>query len=160
MPQLSRICSNRTLKNLFEARVIVDKITGCWIWQTQVSTAGYGRLRFLDETLMAHRVAYELYNGPIPPDTLVCHACDNPPCANPSHLFLGDNADNMQDMVNKGRSGIGVKNNKCKTNEEDVIKIRQEYAKGDIFQVDLGLKYGLSQLTISNIVTRRTWKHI
>ena len=162
MPQFAKVPSNRTLKNLFENSVIKGAKSGdCWNWNGSRTTQGYGRTHFLSKTVMAHRVAYELYNpGPIDPTLLVCHKCDNPACVNPEHLFLGTGLENQQDMTYKKRGRIGAKNGHSKTTEDVVIKIRKEYAQGGVFQKTLGAKYGLSQLTISNIVTGRTWKHI
>jgi hypothetical protein len=78
---------------------------GCWPWMGARERNGYGQLgnRILRKHLKAHRVAYELAVGPIPEGFLVCHACDNPPCCNPSHLFVGTGADNTHDMIAKGR---------------------------------------------------------
>jgi len=64
---------------------------------------GYGRVNFNGQRFVAHRLAWELTNGPIPEGLFVLHKCDNPPCINPDHLFLGTNKDNTQDMLAKGR---------------------------------------------------------
>lgn len=71
---------------------------------------GYGRVMIRDNggTELSHRIAWILVNGPVPPETpCVLHACDNPPCCNPAHLFLGTNDDNVADMVAKGRQAHG-----------------------------------------------------
>jgi hypothetical protein len=74
----------------------------CWIWYEGRRHHGYGRIGSLQEG--AHRVAWELTNGPIPDGLDVLHKCDNPPCVNPDHLFLGDQEANMNDMAAKGRA--------------------------------------------------------
>jgi hypothetical protein len=78
---------------------------GCWLWMAAVNDRGYGRFT-LDRTgklIPAHRFAWSAENGPIPPGLLVCHSCDNPPCVNPAHLWLGTQSDNMIDCLAKGR---------------------------------------------------------
>lgn len=74
----------------------------CWPWQGPISKNGYGAFKRRPSTLTASRVAWFLANGRQPLG-LVCHTCDNPPCVNPAHLWVGDFKDNSEDMVRKGR---------------------------------------------------------
>ena len=75
----------------------------CWLWTRAKNGKGYGIVRTYRRLRRAHRVAYELRNGPIPDGLFCCHSCDNPGCINPDHLWLGDNAANVADKVAKGR---------------------------------------------------------
>lgn len=81
----------------------VAQSEGCWEWQASVFRTGYGQFRDGGRSMRAHRVAWELVNGPIPEGLHVCHRCDNRKCVRPDHLFLGTRSDNMQDMSAKGR---------------------------------------------------------
>lgn len=86
-----------------------DRTGECWLWKGPLSVLGYGRLVVPgghrgDPKVYAHRLSWEVANGPIPKGMCVLHRCDNPPCIRPSHLFLGTRADNSADMVAKGRS--------------------------------------------------------
>ena len=82
----------------------VVKENGCWIWQKYTNKLGYGRFRFKSKKELAHRVAYRVFNGLIPDGLLVLHKCDNPPCVNPGHLWLGTDASNVKDSISKGRT--------------------------------------------------------
>lgn len=77
---------------------------GCWIWQRFVNAGGYGLLCWEGKQDRAHRVAYKVSIGPVPPGMDVCHTCDNPTCCNPEHLWLGTRAQNAIDSVLKGRN--------------------------------------------------------
>lgn len=81
------------------------ELGSCWVWTRATTGFGYGKLGLNGRALTAHRRSYEMAYGAIPNGLLVCHRCDNPPCVNPDHLFLGSFADNMRDMHAKGRGG-------------------------------------------------------
>lgn len=102
---LNRYSVEKTRERLFSKIKITE--TGCWEWQGQRDREGYGRFQAFN-TRRAHRVSYILKNGPIPnSQLLVCHKCDNPPCINPTHLFLGTHKINHTDRGNKGRQNNG-----------------------------------------------------
>lgn len=97
----------------------------CWIWQRSCIQGGYGTfVHFGGKGNLAHRFAYELWVGPIPDDTFVLHHCDNPPCCNPEHLFLGTHKDNMRDMVQKRRQTRGEHHPRNRLSEAEVKEIR------------------------------------
>lgn len=77
----------------------------CWLWRGPVwGSNGYGRMTFNGRRQKAHRIIYQMLGGIIPPGYHVLHRCDQPRCVNPEHLFLGTHADNMADLVSKGRA--------------------------------------------------------
>jgi hypothetical protein len=104
----------------------VREENGCLVWQDSVWAKGYGRVQWGDEDTGAHRVAWELIHGH-PGEGWVLHRCDNPPCFAPEHLFLGDQATNVADQFEKGRSTWGMRHGRAKLTPEQVEDIRRRY---------------------------------
>lgn len=138
----------------------VQKTEKCWIWTGPVNLKGYGDLRtrnrLKDGHLLAHRVSWELHNGPIPEGIEVCHKCDNPPCVRPDHLFLGTHLDNLADAAKKGRMHPGEKHGMHKLTLQGVIEIRKRFRSGEL-QSCLAEEFGVAQCTISVIVNGKSW---
>ncbi len=107
----------------------------------------------------AHRLSWEFAHGPIPKGTEVCHRCDNPPCVNPAHLFLGTHAENMADMTAKGRSARGERSHHAKITETQAIEIRQKCADGASQSV-IAREFGLSSRAVSDIKLGRRWSYL
>lgn len=150
----------------------VDKSAGqdgCWLWTAALNNKGYGFFYpHHGEREYAHRFSYALAYGPIPEGMKVLHRCDNPPCCNPAHLFLGTMADNTQDMMKKGRHRkmpMGKDNwrhhrpGKTKLQESDIPIIRSAYEQG-IRIVDLARQFHVSETTISHVIKRKSWTYL
>lgn len=152
------------LINLVEKRRRLDLETGCWIdTGTQLSRKGYTKIYYSRGWIPTTRFIWELTHAvPVPPGMLVCHRCDNPPCFNPEHLFLGTNKDNMHDMISKGRSRHpkGEETNNRKLNNSQVLEIRQEYASGGFSMRRIAQRYGISKTHVRQIVRKIKWKHL
>lgn len=147
------------LKERFEAKFI--KGDGCWEWTAVKDKDGYGKVKIAGRQKMAHRVSYQLYIGAIPDGLFCLHHCDNPSCVNPAHLFLGTDADNMQDCLNKGRGArpFGEKHWGAKLTEEQVKTIRARRIDG-VRNTDLAKEYGVAHQTISNVTNHIRWTKI
>lgn len=143
----------------------VDRSAGpdaCWPW-TGATHQGYGWFRLRDESVAASRFAWSLVNGPIPDGLYVCHSCDNRPCCNPAHLWLGTHADNVRDMFAKGRQtqvhAHGEAIACARLSEEDVVAIRARHAAGESKR-SLGFAYGVHRRTIQDLLRGHTWRHV
>ena len=145
-------------RSRFETKVDIGKTNECWKWKASTLPAGYGRLWVNGKTVGAHRVSWEIYNGPIPVGRHVLHTCDNPTCVNPSHMFLGDWSENAADREAKGRGAPhdGERNSQCKLSTEDVIKIREMRSYG--YKVrEVAQSFGISEQHVSSITTCKRW---
>lgn len=158
------------------SHVLPANSKGCRLWNGRLDAWGYGMIWRHGKDVRAHRMAWEMANGPIPDGMLACHTCDTPNCCTVSHLFIGTNLDNSRDKIAKGRgrwsSGPshwtkknrhlfqGEKNHHAAHTASSVLKIRAEYAKGSFSLSQLAKKYGCSKHNIWMIIKRKAWAHI
>lgn len=134
----------------------------CWEWKGYRNPLGYGQVgrgRRSDGLCLTHVAAWETAHGPVPSGLFVCHACDNPPCCNPSHLFLGTIADNSADMVRKARHRFGSRHPNAKLDDQKVLAIRTRFDAGERPQA-LADEYGVSRATVRLIGNRQRWAHL
>lgn len=143
----------------FASHVTPSTSDECWIWTGSLNLQGYGRFGHNYRDYIAHRVSYELHYGPIPEGMVVCHKCDNPPCVNPAHLFLGTHADNVADMVSKGRNGRGIQMATPKLNEAQVLEIRALAASGMNY-TEIARRYPVTNHQISEIARGAVWREV
>ncbi len=152
-----------TLAERFEAKVNRRPGYGpngsCHPWSGARTGGGYGHIHESGKKVKAHRVAWALANGPIPAGLRVLHRCDNPRCVNVEHLFLGTQADNMADMIAKGRGTLGSDNSQSKLEEIDILGIRQMLVMG-VTHKEIGRCYGVHRATISKINVGIRWGHV
>lgn len=137
----------------------------CWNWTGQKFNSGYGSAWINGKCRTAHRVSYEIFNGKIKGNLLVCHKCDNKSCVKPSHLFLGTSQDNLRDASKKGLLASGKNNGMhisptLKLNEQKVRKIRKEH-NPKVFTCEmLAKKYNVSKRTIRSVLENENWKWV
>lgn len=158
------IANQHTYLNLEErywSKVDTRDEDECWPWTAYCNKKGYGILSYQGRAVMARRVGWMLINGEYPPANMhICHTCDNPPCMNPKHWFLGTNADNVADRQSKGRQAKGIANVHAKLTPMKVAIIRRIYARNPYWgaQRDLCKRFGVSSGAMSQIINGRRWK--
>lgn len=131
----------------------------CIEWPGTRLDTGYGLVgntRKNAGLITAHRLAYEMFVGPLTTGEMVCHRCDNPPCCNPRHLFPGTSKINMQDAVAKGRTLKGERHSMAKLTAADVIAIRSSDEK----LTTLAARFGVDKAHVSALRHRKAWKHL
>ena len=142
--------SNVTPEERFMNAISMEPMTGCWLW-TGSTANGYGKLKINGKNRETHRWVWEFYVGPIPNDLYVLHKCDTPLCANPYHLFLGTQEDNIRDAVKKRRMARGLKSGRAKFSQEKILEIRNDIRPVRV----ISEQYGVSITHISNIRTNK-----
>ena len=150
-------------KARFWAKVDKGEPDECWEWTAYVTPNGYGQFGIRRKAKTCHRIVWVLENGPIPSDKQINHHCDNRACCNPSHLYLGTQAENMKDMKDRGRANgggpCGEKQHLSKLTKKDVYKIF-ELRKQGLVQREIAEIICISRETISAVLTRKTWRHV
>lgn len=142
-----------------------DKIrispSGCLEHRVKKGRSGRPTMYWHGKDWYVTRVVWAILYGATELD--ICHHCDNPPCFHPFHLFAGTHTDNMRDMHAKGRWRVikdrkGEANGLSRLTEEAVREIRR--LRGDITQVELARRYGVSQSAISLVHLGKAWTHV
>ena len=142
-----------TLAARIMSRSIPEPNSGCWLWLGNVQGSGHGRLKVSGRTTLAHRASWSAFNND--PGTLhVCHHCDNPPCVNPEHLFLGTSADNHADRNRKRRQAQGERNGRAMLTEAQAAEI----FKGAMSVRKTAALYGISPTQVHRIKRGQSWK--
>ena len=146
-------------KTNFLLKVAPKNHNGCMEWLGSRNPKGYGQFTVGRFSARASRVAWIIEYGDLPVDKFVLHKCDNPPCVNPKHLYLGTNSDNMLDKFRRGRQGRtaqGIEKSNAKFTEQDIINIRSDPRK----QVVIAKEYKVHPTAIHAIKKGRAWKHV
>lgn len=142
----------------FWSRVARGETDACWLWQGGRLQSGYGRYSpHHRTTVRAHRHAYLLTHGSVPP--VLRHTCDNPLCVNPNHLIPGSHADNMRDMTDRGRQRKGEAHRNAKLKDRDVQVMRVLRSIGcDLSEI--GERYGVTPQTVWRVEKRISYRYV
>lgn len=151
-----------TKEQKFWSNIYIGNPKECWEWKSLSGTKHYPTTHFDGESWIASRLTYKLTLGDIPDEMCVCHHCDNPPCCNPDHLFLGTSQDNMNDRERKERNILphskGENHGMSKLTEKEVKEIRELYKTKNYTYRFLAELYNVSFSNIRKIIKRWTWE--
>jgi len=137
---------------------------GCWEWTAGLNKSGYGyvaRGHYLgcgQQYILAHRLSWMLFKGPIPDGIFVCHKCDNRKCVNPEHLFIGTPHDNIKDCVRKNRNSRLEKHHTAKLNRDQVQQIKDLVLIHGMTRKEAAKIYGISGRNAGQIVKGEIWR--
>lgn len=148
----------------------VAKDQGCWVWKGGVLREGsYGRMMVDGERFLAHRLSFAIEHGWLPvrngqgKELIICHHCDNKPCVRPDHLYIGTHSQNSNDAIERklmipvNGHPFGEMHPNAKLTGQQAEEIRRIYAAGGFTQRELGLRFGISQTQVSEIVRGRAY---
>ena len=153
----------RSLADRFWEKVDKRGPNECWEWQGARRVSGYGAIYPGESgrsgpSLKAHRVSLQLAGVDI--DGLVVrHRCDNPPCVNPAHLEIGEQVENVADMVGRGRHSHGTSRPRARLTEAEVTEIRRRVANGEYHRV-IAADYRISRSRVTMIANGKAWRHV
>jgi nucleotide-binding universal stress UspA family protein len=158
----------RTVANL-------DRTDDCWLWRGKLDDRGRGRVWRNGKLVLHHRAVWEILCGPIPSGALLCHHCDNPQCANPEHLYVGDSKTNVADMFNRGRHWtqreperarqVGIANGRRNTWARGASNPKAKLTPAQVHEVAeslegsraLARRLGVNRSTIQRIRSGSSW---
>ena len=155
----------------FDGPIVEHVGTPCWDWTAATRSTGYGLFGVKHRTrsgMAAHRVAYELAEGEDPGPWHVLHLCDRRCCVRRDHLYLGTNADNVRDRVDRGRTKtwatererLGESHPRAKLTDDIVRESRLLWKSGSETSVSLAARHGVAQATMHAALTGQTWGHL
>ncbi len=152
----------KSLADRYFEKVDIRGPNDCWPWLGYATNNGYGRMKVDGVLKYATHILFYLKHGHYPPKGRIsCHHCDNPPCNNPRHLYLGTNRSNMRDKKERrrGNYGKGERARNVKLTSFQVHMIRFLLRSGET-QTSIGWKFGVSQSIVSKIGMRQRWAHL
>lgn len=156
---MGKLGQMKTIEERFWSKV--RKTDTCWLWIASTNGKGYGKIRRCDAMVYAHRLSWELHNGPIPEGFDVLHECDVRPCINPKHLFLGTQLDNAADMMAKRRGAYvthpGTSNGRAKLTAAQVLEIHSR--RGQVLR-SLACEFGVHFSQIGRVRSGKSWMHL
>lgn len=150
--------SSVTFAEVMQNSTVVS--SGCIEWQRAKNKKGYGVIRRKGRcTLVTRWIMHVLYKFDLASELFVLHRCDNPPCVNPEHLYLGTEKDNTADKVRARRHNFGTKVPSSVLNETQVLEILKLRNNGLLYS-KIGKMFGVHKETVRQICLRNTWRHV
>lgn len=150
-----RLAKDSPAEKLFFRSEYPDGPDGCWLWAGACSSGslGYGHFFEKGTTEYAHRMAYEIFHGPIPECMNVLHHCDTPNCWNPDHLYLGTQQDNVDDAITRGRA-------RPRLNRQQAEEVHRLNTEEGLDVSNIAQLMNLSELSVRKILAGKRYKRI
>ena len=165
---MSKQSQRAPLNTRFGRYVYLSDTSDCWQWRGAKNEHGYGVIgkgARGSGNIKANRLSYQIfYNKNLTSKECVCHSCDNPECTNPNHLFLGNQRENIRDMICKNRNSpppvrLGELNNKAKLTKDNVQEIRKLSVQG-MSSRKIAALFSVNKTSILSIINNKSWRHV